>query len=189
MTTAEGTGLCALICADYARFSDLARGGAGSGRGSVWLVFLHPRVAPVAWFRLANWLHRRRWRRLGALVSLFVQVTFRVEIPARAEIGPGLVLPHPMGIVLGSARIGARATIFQNVTLGARCFDGAYDLSTRPILEDDVTIGTGAVVLGPVRVGAGASVAANSLVLEDVPPGGTAVGVPAQIRPTTEARA
>ncbi|MGL5011002.1 MAG: serine O-acetyltransferase, partial [Paracoccaceae bacterium] len=98
------------------------------------------------------------------------------------EIGPGFVLPHPGGIVLGSARIGRNVTVFQNVTLGARDFDGAYDLAKRPVLEDGCLVGAGAVVLGPIRVGRGATVAANSLALRDVPDGATAIGVPAAIK-------
>ena len=140
------------------------------------------RVLPVALIRLAGRLRAIGLGPLGALVSLFVMWAFRVEAPARADIAPGLVLPHPGGIVIGSARIGRNVVIYQNVTLGARVFDGAYDLSTRPVVEDDVTIGAGAVVLGPVTVGAGATVAANSLVTRDVPPGATAMGVPAEMK-------
>src|SRR3546814_3332402 len=81
----------------------------------------------------------------------------------------------PGGLVLGSASIGDNVTIFQNVTLGARHFDGGYNLSRRPVLHARVTVGAGAVILGPVTIGEGATVAANSLVLADVPPGYTAM--------------
>ena len=89
------------------------------------------------------------------------------------------MLPHPGGLVLGSASIGDDVTIFQNVTLGARHFDGDYNLSLRPVLHARVTVGAGAAILGPVTIGEGATVAANSLVLTDVPSGYTAMGVPA----------
>src|SRR3546814_7890766 len=100
-----------------------------------------------------------------------------VQTCALPIFGRGLVLPHPGGLVLGSASIGDNVTIFQNVTLGARHFDGGYNLSRRPVLHARVTVGAGAVILGPVTIGEGATVAANSLVLADVPPGYTAMGV------------
>jgi len=164
---------------DYDHFLRLCGRPEGAG---LWRAFFSPRVLPVILIRLAAKLRAIGLGPLGALVSLFVMWAFRVEAPARADIAPGLVLPHPGGIVLGSAKIGRNAVIYQNVTLGARTFDGAYDLSTRPTLGDDVTVGAGAVVLGPVTVGAGATVAANSLVTRDVPAGATALGVPASVK-------
>lgn len=177
----DKTSLKTLVQSDQRQFSTLVKGTeASSGRLPV--AFFHPRIAPVAWFRVASRLESRGFHAIGALLSLFVQMAFRVEIPSRADIGPGLVLPHPMGIVLGSARIGERVTIFQNVTLGAKEADGAYDLSTRPTIGDDVTIGSGAVVVGPISIGDGATIAANSLVVDDVPTGALAIGVPAAIK-------
>lgn len=173
-------GLWALITADYHRFCSLC--GIQTKRHA-WRAFVSPRVAPVAWFRVSQALGRRGLSPLAMVISLLNLILFRVEIPWRAQIGPGFVLPHPGGIVIGSASIGRNVTIYQNVTLGARVFDGAYDLSTRPTLEDDVIVGAGAVVLGGIRVGQGATVAANSLVTRDVPKGQTALGVPATVQP------
>lgn len=170
-------GVWALIAADYHRFRSLA-GQAPTG-SAAW-AFLNPRVAPVALFRLAHALRATPFAVLGSVLAQLNLLIFRVEIPARAVIGAGFVLPHPGGIVIGSARIGQNVTLYQNVTLGARSFDGAYDLSTRPTLEDGVIVGAGAVILGPVTVGAGATVAANSLVLDDVAPKTTVMGVPAK---------
>jgi serine O-acetyltransferase len=167
------------IRSDYYRFRALAGQPQGGG---LWRAFLNPRMLPVISIRLACKLHGAGFGPLGKIVSLFNQMVFRVEAPARIVIGPGFVLPHPGGIVLGSARIGANVTVLQNVTLGARDFDGAYDLAKRPVLEDGCLIGAGAVVLGPVRIGRGATVAANSLALRDVPDGETAMGVPARLR-------
>lgn len=163
---------------DYARLRELSE----MPKARLWRAFLNPRMFPVILIRAASACERSHLGPLAKMISQINVFLFKVEVPSRAVIGPGLVLPHPMGIVLGSASIGANVTIFQNVTLGAKKFDGKYALKTRPILEDDVLIGSGAVVLGPVVVGRRARVAANSLLLQNVPPGLSAIGVPAQIQ-------
>ena len=148
---------------------------------SLWWAVLSPRALPVVLIRLAEALYALKLGPLASIVRLILLWGFRVEVPRGAVIGPGFVLPHPSGIVFGHAKIGCDVVVFQNVTLGARSFDGAYDLATRPTLEDRVIVGAGAVVLGCVTVGADAVVAANSLVLNDVPSKHTAIGVPAQM--------
>lgn len=167
----------ATLRADYDHF--LRLNARPEGRNLGWAI-LSPRMLPVVVLRLVGALEGLGLRPIASLFRLALLWCFRVEIPARAEIGPGLVLPHPGGIVLGSARIEENVVIFQNVTLGARSFDPFFDHATRPVIGANAIIGAGAVVLGPVRVGAGATVAANSLVTRDVPPGATALGVPAE---------
>ena len=169
-----------LIRWDDSRFLELAE---AKGNGRILHALLHPRVAPVAWFRIAHWLHAKGWRRLASCICLLVLVVSGAEFPARAIIGHSFVLPHPNGVVIGSAEIGNRVTLFQHVTLGSRRLDGRYDLSLRPRLGHDVIVGAGATVLGPIGIGDGAVIAANSLVLLDVPPGGHAIGVPAKVSP------
>ncbi len=163
--------------ADFDHFSRLAGGVEGA---SLWRMLLNPRTLPVFLIRLAV---SRRWRLfnpLRAILRLFLMWFFRVEVPKNCPIGPGFVLPHPGGIVLGAGKIGANVVIFQNVTIGARAFDPNYDPSNRPHICDNVTIGAGAVILGPITAGAGSTIAANSLVLDDVAPETTAIGVPAR---------
>jgi serine O-acetyltransferase len=92
-------------------------------------------------------------------------------------IGPGLFLSHGQSTILSAERIGANLQVHQGVTVG---WD--YRGDRRPIIGDDVFIGAGAKVLGAITVGDGARIGANAVVLCDVPPGATAVGVPAQIR-------
>jgi len=96
-------------------------------------------------------------------------------------IGPGLVLMHTHGTVLGAASIGSNVTIYQQVTLGAREMDFVYTLSQRPIIEDGVVIGAGAKVLGGLKLGTECKIGANAVVLKDVPARHLAVGVPARI--------
>jgi serine O-acetyltransferase len=169
------------VQADCRRFAQLSA--RPSDKVTIGLL-LNPRVFPVVLIRSSAKLQSLGFRRFANIVALANLIWFRTEVPARAEIGPGLVLPHPGGIVLGSASIGDNVTIFQNVTLGARSFDASYDLSLRPIVHSGVIVGAGAVILGPVTIGERAIVAANSLVLTDVSPGRTAMGVPAIVAPT-----
>lgn len=120
--------------------------------------------------RLSRWMARRLQRKFGCMVS------------PKAQIGPGLKLPHPNGIVIGEGVvIGARCTVFQQVTVGgARLGDwqrGAY-----PHLDDDVTLFAGARLVGAISVGADVTVGANAVVTRDVPSGHVAVGIPAVSR-------
>jgi serine O-acetyltransferase len=140
-----------------------------------------PRFASVALIRIAQRLDARGWRRLARLFALLNFVIFGIEVPAGLDIGPGLVIPHTHGTVIGAGYIGANVTIYQQVTLGAKLADFEFDRSKRPHVEDRVIITAGAKVLGPVRLGAGAVVGANAVVLADVPAGAVAVGVPARI--------
>ncbi len=96
-----------------------------------------------------------------------------------AEIGEGLRLPHgAMGIVIhADCKIGNNVTIFHQVTIGVREGSGSWGA---PVIEDGVTIGVGAKILGPITIGRGATIGANAVVIRDVPAGWTAVGVPAK---------
>ena len=164
-----------ILRADFDHFLRLCNRREGAG---LWRIWLNPRTLPVALIRLVGRMEQRGLSVLATLLRLLILWWFRVEIPSKVVIGAGFVLPHPGGIVLGAASIGENVVVFQNVTLGARYFDGQFDLQTRPVIGDNVTIGVGAVVLGPVTIGKGATVAANSLVIRDVAAGATAMGVP-----------
>lgn len=98
------------------------------------------------------------------------------------QIGPGLLMEHPSGVVIGKGSvIGSNCTLLQQVTLGERLGKGD-GRSQYPVLGDGAFIGAGAKVLGPVTIGRGSIVGANSVVLVDVPDGRVAVGIPAKIR-------
>jgi serine O-acetyltransferase len=142
---------------------------------------MHPRFAPVVLLRCAQVLQVRGWRRAAKLFSMLNVVLFGMEVPATLDIGPGLIVTHTNGIVLGAGSIGRNATIYQQVTLGALEADFQFDPAKRPIVEDDVTLAAGSKVLGPVRLARGCTVGANAVVLQDVPAGALAVGVPARI--------
>lgn len=145
--------------------------------------FLHPRFAPVYNLRLAQRSYNKGWTRLAKLFSLMNVLLFGFEVPTRLEIGPGLVIPHPFGTILGAGRIGSNVTIYQQVTLGATLADYNFDISVRPLVEDNVVITAGAKILGAVKLGEGCVIGANAVVLKDVPPHCVAVGVPAVNKP------
>jgi serine O-acetyltransferase len=116
----------------------------------------------------------RRWNRLWNGFEIFPE----------ARIGPGLYLPHPIGIVIGRISAGRNLTILQNVTVGLKDLSLEYqDISNYPRLGDNVTIGAGASVLGSIVIGDGAVIGANAVVLNDVPAGCRAVGNPARVLP------
>lgn len=113
---------------------------------------------------------------IGKLVALryrFWSVVTGAEIPLNCNIGGGLLIPHPNGIVIHpGARIGVNCLIFQQVTIGTR------STSDVPVIEGHVDIGAGAKILGSVHIGAHARVGANAVVLSNVPTGGVAFGIP-----------
>jgi serine O-acetyltransferase len=144
---------------------------------------LHPRFAPVVVLRCAQVLHASAWCRSSKFFSLLNVILFGMEVPASLDIGPGLIVTHTHGIVLGAASIGRNVTIYQQVTLGALDVDFRFDPSLRPTVEDDVVLAAGAKVLGGVSLGRGSTVGANAVVLCDVPAYHIAVGVPARVQP------
>jgi serine O-acetyltransferase len=147
----------------------------------LWLGVLSPRFIPVLLCRVAHSLYLNGLSPIAKAVSLLNFFFFGIEIAVRCPIGPGLFFPHTQGTVIGAWSIGANATIFQGVTLGARELDFSYAEVGRPKVEEDVTIGSGAKVLGGVILGVASRVGANAVVVDDVPPGALAVGIPARV--------
>ncbi len=156
--------------------------------------FFWPRILYMLLMRRENWsaiilarlipyFHRTRNRALLRWASKKLRAEFGCFVQPGAEIGPGLKLPHPNGIIIGSGvRIGARCTIYHQVTFGAaRRGEGFGD--SYPQVGDDVTIFAGAKLVGPIKIGDGAVIGANAVVLRDVPAAHRATGVPAVASP------
>lgn len=148
-----------------------------------WRASFSSRFACVSLVRTAQCLHRSGWRRLAKLVSLANFVIFGIEVPAQLPIGPGLIIPHSHGTIIGAGYIGSNVTIYQQVTFGGKLADFGYNPEVRPRVCDGAIVTSGAKVLGPVRIGVEAVVGANAVVLRDVPDHAVAVGVPAKIIP------
>jgi serine O-acetyltransferase len=164
--------LFAFVVADLRRAHSLLHG--GDVQPASWrlvLGFFSPRYAPVFLFRLAHWLHLRRLSPLAKLVSMLNFTLFGLEIAPRCRIGKGLFFPHTQGTVIGAESIGENATVYHNVTLGARELDFAYSEGSRPVVGRDVLIAAGAVVIGGVAIGDGARIGTNALVVSNIPPG------------------
>lgn len=178
--TGEAMRLRQLLDADWARLHVF--GGQPPRRRGFGSHF-NPRFATIVLIRLAQRAHARGWTRLAKLFSLINVVVFGIEVPPRLAIGPGLVIPHTNGIVIGAGAIGADVTIYQGVTFGAGLADFDFDVTKRPIVEDRVIVTAGAKVIGPVRIGAGSIIGANAVVIDDIPPDMLAVGIPARSRP------
>ncbi|MBI2960922.1 MAG: serine O-acetyltransferase [Betaproteobacteria bacterium] len=129
--------------------------------------------------RFAHWLWTIRLRWLGRLVSHFGRFMTGIEIHPGAVIGRRFFIDHGMGVVIGeTAEIGDDCTLYHGVTLGGTSWNKG---KRHPTLGRGVVIGAGAKVLGPIFVGDGARIGSNAVVVKDVPPGATAVGIPARI--------
>ena len=171
-----------LVRADLARHRQVIVG--RPGPTPTWKLLpaiFSPRFASVLLCRTAHSLARLHLGLLARVVSFLNFTVFGIEIALRCRIGPGLVLPHTQGTVIGAASIGADAIIFHGVTLGARELDMGYTSEARPVVGDGVVIGAGAKVLGGLQLGDRCRIGANAVVLESVPAGALAVGVPARV--------
>lgn len=145
-----------------------------------WTDLVSLRFMPVLLIRVAGSLYYVRLKPIAKIVSFFNFVVFGVECAMRCRIGPGLFLPHTQGTVIGAFEIGANATIFQSVTIGARELDPLFNDEKRPKIGNDVLIGSGAKVLGSIVVGDGARIGANTVVMQNVPAGALVVGAKPQ---------
>lgn len=111
------------------------------------------------------------------LLRRFATAVYGVEIGNEVSLGDGVNFIHPMAVVIGGdAKVGARVRFMGSNTVGT-ARDNGY-----PVIEDDVMVGAGARILGPIRVGRGAIIGANAVVLHDVPPGAVVTGVPGVVR-------
>ncbi|WP_026886205.1 serine O-acetyltransferase EpsC [Clostridium beijerinckii] len=142
------------------------------------VLLLYPCIHALISYRIAHILYLKKWFFLARLISQLSRFFTGIEIHPGAKIGKGLFIDHGMGVVIGeTAEVGDNVTLYHGVTLGGT----GKDVGKRhPTIEDDVLIGTGAKVLGPITVGKGAKIGANAVVVKDVPAKATAIGTQAK---------
>ncbi len=150
-----------------------------AARNYLEVILLYPGLHAVVAHRYAHFFYKHKMYFIARIISQVSRMFTGIEIHPGATIGKGLFIDHGMGIVIGeTAEIGDNCTLYQNVTLGGTGKDKG---KRHPTIGNNVLIGSGAKVLGPFRVGDNAKIAANAVVLYEVPDNSTAVGVPARI--------
>ena len=150
-----------------------------TARSRLEIFLLYPGVHAVIYHRIAHFLYCRRLKFLARVVSQWSRCWTGIEIHPGAKIGRRLVIDHGMGIVIGeTAEVGDDCLIYHGVTLGGT---GKDQGKRHPTLGNNVLVSTGAKVLGPFKVGDNSRIAANAVVLSEIPPDSTAVGVPARV--------
>jgi serine O-acetyltransferase len=138
-----------------------------------------PGVQAVGIYRLARWCLDRGLRVPAYALATISSYVTGADVPPTADLGPGLVILHPSGVVVsGGVRAGARLRLHSGAVLGFQV--ASTNDKGVPTLGDDVLVGVGAKILGPVNVGDGVKVGANAVVLTDVEAGRSAVGIPAE---------
>ncbi len=150
-----------------------------AARSRAQVLFLYPGVRAIIMYRFAHKLYNKKHYFLADWISKRARKKTGIEIHPAAKIGKGVFIDHGMGVVIGeTAIVGDNCTIYQGVTLGGTGKDKG---KRHPTIGNNVTIGCGAKVLGPFSVGDNSKIAANAVVLNEIPENSTCVGVPAHI--------
>ncbi len=156
-------------------------------KSKIELFFNYPGLIALAHYRVAHRLYKNEWRVLARIIMGFAQFLSNIDIHPAAQIGRRVFIDHGIGVVVGeTAIIGDDVTIYQGVSLGGVSLEKT---KRHPTLESGVIIGAGAKVLGNITIGRNAKVGANSVVIKDVPPESTAVGIPARVIPPKDSEA
>jgi serine O-acetyltransferase len=143
------------------------------------VIFTYPGFHSRQFHRLAHWLHNHRLRLIARLVSHVSRALTGIEIHPGAKIGQGLFIDHGMGVVIGeTTEIGDNCHLFQGVTLGGT---STRRTKRHPTLGNDVVVGAGAKLIGAITVGDHVKIGAGSVVVTNVPPHATVVGVPGHV--------
>ena len=149
------------------------------------VILTYPGVKAVFFHRIANFFSIAKLDLIARIISQFSRFLTGIEIHPKAKIGENLFIDHGMGVVIGeTSEIGNNVTIYHMVTLGgiSPSIDSERQRHEKrhPTIGDDVVIGSGAQIIGPIKVGKCARIAANAVVVKDVPDNATMVGIPAK---------
>jgi serine O-acetyltransferase len=150
-----------------------------AARSNAEVLLLYPGLHAVIAHRIANYFYRKGYYFIARAVSQAARSSTGIEIHPAAQIGKRLFIDHGSAVVIGeTAEIGDDCTIYQGVTLGGT---GKHSGKRHPTIGNNVMVGAGAKVLGPIKVGDNSKIAAGAVVLKDIPENSTAVGIPAKV--------
>jgi len=156
-----------------------------AAKSKISLILTYPGVKAVFFHRIANFFNLAKFDLVARIISQFSRFLTGIEIHPGAKIGKNLFIDHGMGVVIGeTSQIGDNVTIYHMATLGGIApsinSNDQRNIKRHPTIEDDVVIGSGAQVLGPVTVGRCAKIGANAVITKDVPEKAVMVGIPAK---------
>ena len=150
-----------------------------TAKSTLMILLTYPGIHAQSIHRIAHFFYRIHLRLIARVISGFGRFLTGIEIHPGATIGTGFFIDHGMGIVIGETTvIGNNVTLYQGVTLGGVSFNPG---KRHPTIEDNVTIYTGASVLGNITIGQASIIASGSVVLKDIPANSTVVGIPGRI--------
>jgi serine O-acetyltransferase len=150
-----------------------------AARSGLEVLTCYPGLHAIYIHKLAHWFWERRLRWLGRFTSHLGRFLTGIEIHPGATLGKRLFIDHGMGVVIGeTAQIGDDVTLYHGVTLGGTSWNKG---KRHPTLANGVVVGAGAKILGPIVVGHGAKIGSNAVVVKNVPPGATVVGIPGRV--------
>ena len=149
------------------------------------IILTYPGVKAVFFHQISNFFYKAGFDLIARIISQTIRFFTGIEIHPGAKIGKNLFIDHGMGVVIGeTSEIGDNVTIYHNVTLGGSSpsidSERQRDEKRHPTIGNDVVIGSGAQIIGPIKVGNNSRIAANAVVVKDVPENATMVGIPAK---------
>ena len=149
-----------------------------AARNLLEILISYPGFHAIVWHRLSNFLWRQGLHLIARIISNILRTLTGIEIHPAAKIQQGFFIDHGMGVVIGeTTEIGNNVTIYQGVTLGGVSIKKG---KRHPTIGNNVVIGSGAQIIGPIKVGNNARIAANAVVVKDVPDNATMIGIPAK---------
>ena len=156
-----------------------------AAKSKISVVLTYPGVKAVFLHRIANFFAVAKFDLIARIISQFSRFMTGIEIHPKAKIGKNLFIDHGMGVVIGeTSDIGDNVTIYHMATLGGISpsinSDDQRETKRHPTLQDNVVVGSGAQILGPITIGKNAKIGANAVVTKDVPENGVMVGIPAK---------
>ena len=149
------------------------------------LILTYPGIKAIFFYKIANFFAVAKFDLIARVISQFSRFLTGIEIHPKAKIGKNLFIDHGMGVVIGeTSQIGDNVTIYHNVTLGGIApsidTDNQRDIKRHPTLEDNVVVGSGAQILGPIIIGKNSLIGSNSVVTKNVPEKSVMAGIPAK---------